>query len=40
MRPLWPDRKPGDKAMWIAAARGFRGLLNSLGFDVIRMELK
>jgi hypothetical protein len=40
MRPLWADRKPGDKAMWIAAARGFRGLLNSLGFDIIRMEAK
>lgn len=40
MRPLWADRKPGDKTMWIAAARGFRGLLNSLGFDIIRMEPK
>jgi hypothetical protein len=39
-RPLWSERKPADKAIWIAAARGFRGLLNSLGFDVIRMEPK
>jgi hypothetical protein len=40
MRPLWADRKPADKAMWIATARAFRRLLNSLGFDIVRMEPK
>jgi hypothetical protein len=40
MRPLWSERKPVDKAIWIAAARQFRRLLNSLGFDLIRMEPK
>ncbi|CAN7381594.1 hypothetical protein LJR220_003396 [Bradyrhizobium sp. LjRoot220] len=40
LRPLWADRTPKDKALWIAAARGFRRLLNSLGFDVVRMETK
>jgi hypothetical protein len=40
MRPLWADRTPKDKTIWIAAARGFRRLLNSLGFDVVRMEPK
>lgn len=40
MRPLWGDRKSADKTMWIAAERSFRRLLNSLGFDVIRMESK
>lgn len=40
MRPLWADRTAKDKAIWIAAARGFRRLLNSLGFDIVRMELK
>ena len=40
MRPLWGDRTPKDKALWISAARGFRRLLNSLGFDIVRMEPK
>lgn len=38
MRPLWADRTPGDKAIWIAAARGFRRLLNGIGFDLVRLE--
>ena len=40
MRPLWSERKPADKAIWIATARSFRRVLNSLGFDIIRMEAK
>lgn len=40
MRPLWSERKPGQKAPWIAAARSFRRLLNSLGFDIVRLEGK
>lgn len=40
IRPLWEHRADKDKAIWIAAARGFRRLLNSLGFDIIRMEPK
>lgn len=40
MRPLWADRPPKDKAIWIADARSFRRILNSLGFDIIRMESK
>lgn len=40
VRPLWAERKAADKAIWIAAARSFRRLLNSLGFDIIRMEPK
>jgi hypothetical protein len=40
MRPLWAERTAKDRAIWIAAARGFRRLLNSLGFDIIRMEPK
>lgn len=38
MRPLWEERKDRDKAFWIAAARGFRRLLNSLGFDIVRKD--
>lgn len=37
-RPLWSERKPTDKAIWIAAARQFRRILNSLGFDIVRKE--
>jgi hypothetical protein len=37
VRPLWADRTPKDKAMWIAGARAFRRLLNSLGFDIVRI---
>jgi hypothetical protein len=37
MRPLWEHRTPKDKAIWIAAARSFRRLLNSIGFDVVRL---
>ncbi|MCC8967892.1 hypothetical protein H8A95_37685 [Bradyrhizobium sp. Pear76] len=40
MRPLWSDRTPAQKSMWIAAARSFRSLLNSLGFDIVAMERK
>lgn len=40
MRPLWEHRTDKDKVIWIAAARGFRRLLNSLGFDIARMEPK
>jgi hypothetical protein len=40
MRPLWEHRTDKDKVLWIAAARGFRRLLNSLGFDIVRMEPK
>lgn len=40
MRPLWEHRTDKDKVIWIAAARGFRRLLNSLGFDIVRMEPK
>lgn len=40
IRPLWADRKPAEKAFWIAGARSFRRLLNSIGFDIVRMETK
>lgn len=36
IRPLWADRTPQDKAIWIAVARTFRSLLNSFGFEVTR----
>ncbi len=38
VRPLWSERKPADKAIWIAGARSFRRILNSLGFDVVRLQ--
>lgn len=38
MRPLWEHRNPRDKSVWIVNARHFRTLLNSLGFDIVRME--
>lgn len=38
IRPLWGERKPKDKAIWIAGARAFRRLLNSLGFDIVKLE--
>lgn len=37
MRPLWEHRSEKDKVVWIAEARGFRRLLNSLGFDIVRL---
>lgn len=40
VRPLWEQRTAKDKAIWIAGARSFRRLLNSLGFDIVRMEHK
>lgn len=40
MRPLWEHRKERDKTIWIVAARGFRRLLQSLGYDIVRMEPK
>jgi len=38
MRPLWQDRKPKDKAIFLGAARHFRTLLNSLGLDIVRID--
>jgi len=36
MRPLWHDRKAAEKAVWLNGARVFTGLLNSLGFEIVR----
>ncbi|MCC8949315.1 hypothetical protein H8A97_30490 [Bradyrhizobium sp. Arg62] len=38
MRPLWADRSAGQKSPWIAAARQFRHMLNSIGFDIVALE--
>jgi hypothetical protein len=37
IRPLWGQRRDKDKALWIASSRAFRRLLNSLGFDIVRL---
>ena len=37
MRPLWSERSPKQKEVWIVNARSFRRLLNGLGFDVVRL---
>lgn len=38
IRPLWSERGPAQKQYWITHARSFRRMLNSIGFDVIRVE--
>lgn len=40
LRPLWQDRNGKQKSLWIAQARSFRALLNSVGVDIVRMEPK